>query len=302
LNTRQIDSDLWMTYAMRQQLEPYNNVMNRVETAGSQDRTRVSPLLTSLGWAGYDPRDVTQILPLLRHAAVSRILSFDPIEHPDLRLRATVPVAITGLAIHVYELKRPWPRVLVACRAHWASTRLGAARAPHAATWDPYRDVAFEDPDALRAAACNTGRARTVSLLPDEEHYESESDGPGWLLVRSTHARGWHATVDGRRRSCVQTGAIGRLPSPPVGTRSRFVMSRRGCGPGWRSLFSLSRLSFGSSYRGENKWAQTEAFLTVEVRSRIIGPCHAGVGQTPRFRRRPASKRCLCAISRTQRR
>jgi hypothetical protein len=196
MNARQTDSDLFMTYAMRQQLEPYNNVMNRVETAGSQDRTRLSPLLTSIGWTGYDPRDVTQFLPLLRHAAVSRVLSFDRIEHPDLRLRAAVPVAITGLAIHIYELIRPWPRVLVACRAHWASTRLGAARAPHAATWDPYRDVAFEDPGALRAAACSTGRARTISLLPDEERYESESDGPGWLVVRSTHARGWRATVD----------------------------------------------------------------------------------------------------------
>ena len=65
-----------------------------------------------------------------------------------------------------------------------------------------YRDVEFagyfdRDPGALRAAACTTGRARAVSLLPDEERYEAESDGPGWLLVRSSHARGWRATVDG---------------------------------------------------------------------------------------------------------
>jgi len=217
LNTRQTDSDLSMTYAMRQQLEPYNNVMNRVETAGSQDRTRVSPLLTSIGWAGYDPRDVTQFLPLLRHAAVSRILSFDPIEHPELGLRATVPVGLTGLAIHVYELKRPWPRVLVACRAHWASTRLDAARAPHAGTWDPYRDVAFEDLDARGAAACNTGRARTVSLLPGEERYESESDGPGWLVVRSTHARGWRATVDGQPAALMRADGRHRAVAVPSG-------------------------------------------------------------------------------------
>ena len=217
LNTRQTDSDLYMTYAMQQQLEPYNNVMNRVETAGSQDRTRLSPLLSSLGWTGYDPRDVTQFLPLLRHAAVSRVLSFDRIEHPELRLRSTVPVAMTGLAIHVYELKRPWPRVLVACRAHWASTRLDAARAPHAATWDPYRDVVFEDPTALRAAACNTGRARTVSLLPDEERYESESDGPGWLLVRSTHARGWRATVDGQPATLLRADGRHRAVAIPSG-------------------------------------------------------------------------------------
>jgi hypothetical protein len=217
LNSRQTDTDLFMTYAMRQQLEPYNNMMNRVETAGSQDRTRMSPLLTSLGWTGYDSRDVTQFLPLLRHAAVSRVLSFDRIEHPELRLRTAVPVAMTGLAIHVYELRQPWPRALVACRAHWASTRLGAARAPHAATWDPHRDVAFEDPDALRAAACSTGRVRTISLLPDEERYESDSDGPGWLVVRSSFARGWRATIDGQPAALLRADGRHRAVAIPAG-------------------------------------------------------------------------------------
>jgi hypothetical protein len=217
LNTRQTDTDLFMTYAMRQQLEPYLNVMNRVETAGSQDRTRLSPLLTSLGWTGYDSGDVMQFLPLLRHAAVSRVLSFDRIEHPELSLRATAPVAMTGLAVHVYELRRPWPRVLVACRAHWAATRLGAARAPHAATWDPHRDVAFEDADAVRAAACGTGRVRTISLLPADERYETESDGPGWLVVRSTHARGWRATVDGQPAALLRADGRHRAVAIPSG-------------------------------------------------------------------------------------
>jgi len=217
LNTRQPDSDLSMTYVMRQQLEPYNNLMSRVETAGSQDRTRLSPLLSSLGWTGYDPRDVTEFLPLLRHAAVSRILSFDPLAHPELDLRRTVAVGLTGLALHVYELKRPWPRVLVACRAHRARTRVEAALMPHAATWDPRRDVAFEDPDALRVAACSSGRARTLSRLPDEERYESESDGPGWLLVRSTHARGWRATVDGGPAALLRADGRHRAVAIPSG-------------------------------------------------------------------------------------
>ncbi|MGH8662139.1 MAG: hypothetical protein ACREUB_10315, partial [Burkholderiales bacterium] len=217
LDTRQADTDVSMAYAMRQQLEPYLNLMNRVETAGSQDRTRFAPLYSSLGWTGYDTRDVTQFLPLLRHAAVSRILSFDPIEHPELALRRTVEVGLTGLTLHVYELKRPWPRVVVACRAHRASTRLDAARAPHAANWDPHRDVAFEDPGAWRAAACRTGHVRTLSLLPGEERYESESDGPGWLLVRSTHARGWRATVDGEPAPLLRADGRHRAVAVPSG-------------------------------------------------------------------------------------
>lgn len=217
LEKRQADSDLWMAYAWRQQLEPYNNLLDRVETAGSQDRTRFSPLLTSLGWTGYDLGDVTRLLPLLRDAAVGRILSFDRLDSAELVLRATVPVAATGLAIRVYELKRPWPRVSLACRAHEAPTRLDAARMPHAAGWDPERDVAFEGPPAARASPCTRGRARAVSRLPDEERYESESDGAGWLVVRSTYARGWRATVDGRPVELVRADGRHRAVAVPPG-------------------------------------------------------------------------------------
>ena len=240
LNSRPTDADLSMSYAMRQQLEPYLNVMDRVETAGSQDRARLSPLLTSLGWTGFDLRDVTQFLPVLRHAAVSRIVSFDPIEHPELVLRKQVPVGLTGLMLHVYELRQPWPRVLVACRAHWLATRLEAARAPHAATWDPQRDVAFEGPGAPSAVACRSGSARAVSLLPDEERYESESDAPGWLLVRSTHARGWRATVDGKPAVLLRADGRHRAVALPAG---RHTVTLRYQPPGMWAGMILTLLS-----------------------------------------------------------
>jgi hypothetical protein len=240
LSMRPTDADLSMAYAWRQQLEPYLNVMNRVETAGSQDRTRLSPLLTSLGWTGFDLRDVTQFLPLLRHAAVSRVLSFDPIEHPELGLRRVVPVGLTGLNLHVYELKQPWPRVLIACRAHWVAARLDAARAPHAATWDPNRDVAFEGPGAPSAESCGSGRARAVSLLPDVERYETESDGPGWLLVRSTHARGWRATVDGKPAELLRADGRHRAVALPAG---RHTVTLRYQPPGLWTGMILTLLS-----------------------------------------------------------
>ena len=201
---------------MRQQLEPYNNVIDRVESAGSQDRTRLSPQLTSLGWTGYDPRDVTQFLPLLRHAAVSRVLSFDRIDHPELGLRATLPVAMTGLAIHVRTGATLAARPGGVPRASgFDAPRRGA----HAARRDlgPLYDVALEGPEALRAAPCRTGRAQTVSMLPGEERYESDSDGPGWLVVRSTHARGWQATVDGLPTALLRADGRHRAVAVPAG-------------------------------------------------------------------------------------
>ena len=240
LDLRQADSDQSMIYALRQSQESYLNLMGRVETAGSQDRTRFAPLLTSLSWTGYDTRDVMQFLPLLRHAAVSRILSFDSIEHPELDLRRIVPVGFTGLAVHVYALKQPWPRVLVACRAHAATTRLEAARAPHAAAWDPDRDVAFEDPGAVRAATCTTGRAHAVSLQPGEERYEAESDGPGWLLVRSSHARGWRATVDGKPAALLRADGRHRAVAVPPG---RHAVTLRYEPPGLLPGIAMTLLS-----------------------------------------------------------
>jgi hypothetical protein len=214
-----------------------------VETAGSQDRTRLIPLLTSLGWTGYDTRDVTQFLPLLRHAAVSRILSFDPIEHPELRLRSTAAVGLTGLTLRVYEMIRPWPRVLVACRAHRASTRLEAARAPHAADWDPERDVAFEDAVASHGTACSAGHVRTVSLLPGEERYDVESDGAGWLVVRSTHARGWRAALDGEPVVLMRADGRHRAVAVPAG---RHVVTLRYEPPWLVPGAALALLSFAA--------------------------------------------------------
>ncbi|TAK51627.1 MAG: hypothetical protein EPO27_02470 [Betaproteobacteria bacterium] len=217
LDAQRPDSGLWTYFALRQQLDPYSNLLDRVETAGSQDRTRFSPQLSQLGWTGYDPRDISQILPFLRHAAVASLLSFDPLTHPQLRLRAVVPVALTGLAIHQYDLDGPWPRALVACNVRAAATRLEAARAPHASTWDPQRDLALEGAANPPQPGCTAGNVRRQMLAPGEERYGVESDGPGWLLVRSTHARGWTAAVDGLPAPVLRADGRHRAVAIPAG-------------------------------------------------------------------------------------
>ncbi len=217
LNAQRPEAGLWTYFAMRQQLDPYSNMLDRVETAGSQDRTRFSPQLSQLGWTGYDPSDIAQILPFLRHAAVGRILSFDPLAHPQLRLRAVVPIALTGLAVHQYDVDRPWPRALVACRVKAAATRLEAAKAPHDATWDPQRDLALEGEADPTQPGCTAGIVRQLMRHPGEERYGVESDGSGWLLVRSTHARGWVAAVDGLPAPVLRADGRHRAVAIPAG-------------------------------------------------------------------------------------
>lgn len=196
LDERQPDGDLWAFYANRQQLDPYNNVVDRIETAVSSDRTRFSPLLTELGWTGYEPENIALVLPYLRHAGVSRITSLEPLSHPDLTLRRTVQVARTGLAVHVYGVSQPLPRLRVACNARRATSRLEAAQMALVPETDAQREVVLETDARRSETPCSRGTARLLRQSSDEERYAVESDGAGWLVVRSTHARGWRVSVD----------------------------------------------------------------------------------------------------------
>lgn len=187
---------LWAYFVRRQMLVPLVNVGDRVETAFSDDEgfsLLVRPDVA--GPRGYDPARFELILPALRNAAVTRVLSLDPLAHGDLRLRRRVPAGPPGLLIHVYELASSWPRSHVACRVVAAGSWTESLAAPSRAGFDGARDVALEGPGP---AACRSGRARRVEAGPGRDRFEVELDGPGYLVTRDSHARGWTATVDGR--------------------------------------------------------------------------------------------------------
>jgi hypothetical protein len=195
----QADADMWIFYASRQAHEPYANLIDRVETVGSFDRTQMTPALTELARELQDPRHVAQLVPRLRQVAVSRVVSFDPLEHPDLRLRRSAQIGFTGLNVRIYELASPWARAFVACRGWGVENRFDAVERAQAAAFDPSRDVALETgrSQAPREAGCVEARASMAPLRAGEERFVVDSDGPGWLVSRATHARGWHAEIDG---------------------------------------------------------------------------------------------------------
>jgi hypothetical protein len=182
-------------YLNRQLLAPYLNVLDRVESAETPDLTSFGPALPELPPADHHPSAIARIVARLRHASVSRILSLDVLEHPDVRLLASVPAGRTGLQLRVYELRQPWPRAHVACRLWPAQSQAGAFAAPLGAGFDPERDAAVEEP--LRIA-CSAGRVRPTERSLDGERYEVETDGAALLVIRGTFASGWTASVNGR--------------------------------------------------------------------------------------------------------
>jgi len=238
---RQADADMWAFYASRQAHEPYVSVIDGVETAGSMDRTQMIPALTELAPALQDPRHVAQAVPRLRQVAVSRVVSFDPLEHPDLRLLASVPVGYTGLSVRIYELADPWPRAFVACRVWSAQTRFDAVEVAQAAPFDPLRDVALETgtKEPPRETGCRQARASMAPVQPAEERFVVDSDGPGWLVARGTHARGWRATLDGSPAELRRADGRHRAVAIPAG-RHEVVMRYEP--PGLSAGIALSAL------------------------------------------------------------
>jgi hypothetical protein len=202
-------------YLSRQLLGAYSSILDRVEAAETTDLTSFVPRAPELGPALYDPGQVGSLLPWLRNAAVSRVLSLDPLFHDDLRLLAEVKVVEGGTPIRVYALDRTAPRAYLACNVVGVPGPDEGMGAPYAAGFDPVRDVALEPP--APAAACAQGRVTRGPTWPGYERYLTESDGEGYLVVRASFARGWTASVDGRAAAVARANGKHRAVRVPPG-------------------------------------------------------------------------------------
>jgi hypothetical protein len=222
-------------YVNRQILAPYNNVLDGAEASEATDLTSFVPRVRELGPEDYDPANVGALVPFLRNASVSSVLSLDPLDHPDL---APLPSAevVPGLTVHGYAVRAPWPRALVACRVVAAANVEEARQRPYAPDFDPARDVALEVP---ASASCTRGEARLGSFVPRDERYRVASDGPGVLVIRSSFARGWRASVDGQ--PVVVLRADGKHRAVPVPAGAHEVRLRYEP-PGLRAGIALTAL------------------------------------------------------------
>jgi hypothetical protein len=231
-------------FVNRQVLGPYANVVDRVETPEATDLTSFVPRPRELGPENYEPGAVAMLLPWLRNASVVRVLSLDPLEHPDLEPLARVDAG-AGAEIHAYALRGSWPRAFVACRATVVS-RDEAYAFPYSAGFDPSRDVALEEP---AVADCRRGRTTREVLSPVHERYVVESDGPGLLVMRDSYARGWTATVGGQSARVLRANGKHRAVPVPAG---RHEVSVRYEPPGLGAGMDLSVLS--AAFLGVALW------------------------------------------------
>ena len=96
---------------LQETLTPDFNVPFGIRTALSIDRTMLVPTSRVLSPELSACRDFEQIVPSLRAAGVTRVLSLEPLNHPSLMLLSEVAPARTApLMIRVYGLSEPLPR------------------------------------------------------------------------------------------------------------------------------------------------------------------------------------------------
>jgi hypothetical protein len=216
-------------FVNRQVLAPYNNILDRAYAAEATDLTSFVPRARELVAADYEPSAVGGLVPWLRNAGVSRVLSLDPLDHADLSLLGEVSV-VPLASIHVYGIARAAPLAYVACRVATTSGMEEALARPYSPGFDLERDVALE---VEGRTSCRTGQARRVARVPGQERYETEADGLGYLVVRQSFARGWTALVDGRPVATLRANGKHRAIPVPAGRHEAVLRYEPpGLGPG----------------------------------------------------------------------
>jgi hypothetical protein len=239
--------DLTLTglYLHRQMLGPYTNMLDGLPAPEATDLTAFSPRPRELEPALYEPQAVGRILPWLRNAAVTRVLSLDPLTLADLVPLGTVAPGPPGLLIHLYAVESPWPRSHVACRVIEESDPERALARPYSRGFDPQRDVVLEPgrasaADGPRAATCTRGRARLTAESAGEERIDVEADASGYLVVRDSYARGWRARVDGVPAPVLRANGKHRAVAVPAGKHEVVL---RYVAPGFAAGVAVSLVS-----------------------------------------------------------
>ena len=110
-SARGADHELWSFAVLLETLSPSFNVPRGVPTALSPDLTMLVPTERILAPEEGSCTSLAPLLPRLREAAVTTVLSLDPLEHPELApLFVLARPGREPVAVHAYALRDPLPR------------------------------------------------------------------------------------------------------------------------------------------------------------------------------------------------
>jgi hypothetical protein len=206
--------EAWTFATAFETLNPNFNMNVGLPSALSEDLTSLVPL-TAVPPPDASCSRIDRLIGRLRTAAVTHVLSLDPIDSPALSLAGVVtPARIAPLEVHVYELRDPLPMQSL---IRWPI------------------DPSGTPPEGA-------GRLTVEAEAPGRLTLRVEASEPAAVLVRQSCARGWTATVNAE--------SVPVLPGPdghcvvPVGRgSSRVHLVYRP--PGWTAgvLISSSSLS-----------------------------------------------------------
>jgi hypothetical protein len=157
--------EAWTFAILQETFTPDFNVPVRIPTAYSLDRTMLVPVERVLDPAEAGVRSFPALVDRLRASGVAHVVSLDPIEHPDLELRAVLsPERMAPLAAHVYRLR--------------------GGR--------PLASLASDDP----TPAAEAGRLEVIAQAPGRFELLVRAVRPSLLTLREAFAPGWRATLD----------------------------------------------------------------------------------------------------------
>jgi hypothetical protein len=216
---RAFGHETWTFAVGRETFTPFANMNDDVPTAYGLDRTMLVPtsrvFTPEEALCGGSPWQVGA----LRRAAVTHVLSLDPLQHPELKEQPVQRTAsIAPLAVHVYTLDTPLPRYAVARRVLPAASREAADRMAAAPGFGASGATAVEA--EIRSEDAE-GTVLHAATAPGAIELDVTAKAPTVVLVREGYAEGWTAQVNDRRAPVLR--ADGRHLAVPVPAGSSHV-------------------------------------------------------------------------------
>ena len=178
-----------------------------------------SPFVSYLTSAVYAFADSAAGVRLLQMGNVGHVITVQPSQYQSLPEVDRVE-SIYDEPIRILKVPSPVPPVYFARSVHWAASDDDALRAIMAPSFDLGAAVVLSGVPPHEVPIANApvpGSVHVRERLPDQIVAETESEGPGYLVVVEAFDRGWKATVDATPTAVQRANVAFRAVAVPAG-------------------------------------------------------------------------------------